>query len=83
MNTEFVKLKAKLLLETLIVLGVMSGTKTICEQFQFIPSGSTGTIGIWLGILVATFFLKKRNPAFRQKPCVSSETNMHSQRHCL
>lgn len=61
MRTASVKSKAKLLIEIIIVLGIMAGTKAICEQFQIIPSGSTGTIGIWVGILVATFFLKKRN----------------------
>lgn len=61
MKTETIKLKTKLLIEIIIVLGVMSGTKAICDHFQIIPSGSTGSVGIWVGILVATFFLKKRN----------------------
>ena len=57
MKTALVQSKAKLLIEIIIVLGVMSGTKAICDQFQIIGSGS---IGIWTGILVATFFYKKR-----------------------
>ena len=56
-----IKSKARLLIEIIIVLGVMSGAKAIAEQVEIIPSGYTGTIGIWLGILVATFFLKRRN----------------------
>ena len=61
MKTATVILKAKLLLEIFIVLGIMSGTKAICDQIEIIPSGITGSIGIWLGILVATYFFKKRN----------------------
>ncbi len=61
MKTALIKSKTKLLIEIIIVLGVMSGTKAICDQFQIIPSGYTGSIGIWAGILVATFFLRKRN----------------------
>jgi membrane protease YdiL (CAAX protease family) len=57
MNRRLVKSKAKLLIETIIVLGVMAGVKAILDQFQIIGSGS---IGIWTGILVATFFYKKR-----------------------
>lgn len=57
MNTTTIKTKAKLLIEIIIVLGVMAGTKAILDQFQIIGSGS---IGIWVGILVATFFFKKR-----------------------
>ena len=58
---QIIKSKAVLLIEIIIVLGVMSGTKAICDQIQIIPSGYTGSIGIWAGILVATFFLKRRN----------------------
>ena len=58
METTTIKTKAKLLIEIIIVLGVMSGTKAILDQFQIIGSGS---IGIWTGILVATFFFNKRN----------------------
>ncbi len=61
METEIIKSKAVLLIEIIIVLGVMSGTKAICDQIQIIPSGYAGSIGIWVGILVATFFLKRRN----------------------
>jgi membrane protease YdiL (CAAX protease family) len=61
MKTATIKSKTKLLIEIIIVLGVMSGTKAICDQIQIIPSGVTGSIGIWVGILIATFFLKKRN----------------------
>ena len=57
MKTTLVKVKAKLLIEIILVLGVMSGVKAILDQFQIIGSGS---IGIWMGILVATFFYKKR-----------------------
>jgi len=57
MLTSTIKSKAKLLIEIIIVLGVMAGIKAILDQFQIIASGS---IGIWTGILVATFFLKKR-----------------------
>lgn len=60
MRTALVKSKAILLIEIIIVLGIMSGTKAICDQIQIIPSGVTGSIGIWTGILVATFFYKKR-----------------------
>lgn len=56
-----IKSKATLIIEAIIVLGLMSGTKAICEQIQLIPSGYTGSIGIWVGILAATYFLKKRN----------------------
>ena len=55
-----IKSKAIVLIEIIIVLGIMSGAKAIAENTQFIPSGYTGTIGIWLGILTATFFLKRR-----------------------
>ncbi len=61
MKTATIKTKAKLLIEIIIVLGVMSGTKALCDQIQIIPSGATGSIGIWIGILVATFFFNKRN----------------------
>ncbi|MFT7036344.1 MAG: membrane protease YdiL (CAAX protease family) [Cyclobacteriaceae bacterium] len=61
MRTATIKSKTKLLIEIIIVLGVMSGTKAICDQIQIIPSGVTGSIGIWLGIFVATFFFNKRN----------------------
>lgn len=61
MKTESIKSKAILLIETIIVLGVMSGTKAVCDQIHIIPSGYAGSIGIWVGILVATFFLKRRN----------------------
>ena len=60
METASVKSKAKLFIEIIVVLGVMSGTKAICDHFQIVPSGSTGSIGIWVGILVATFFFRKR-----------------------
>lgn len=56
-----IKSKALLLIEIFTVLGVMVGTKAICDQIQIIPSGYAGSIGIWIGILVATFFLKRRN----------------------
>jgi membrane protease YdiL (CAAX protease family) len=58
METAAIKSKAKLLIEIIIVLGVMSGTKAICDYFQITPSG---TIGIWVGIIVSTFLLKRRN----------------------
>jgi hypothetical protein len=50
MKTTSIKSKTKLLIEIIIVLGVMSGTKAICNQIQIIPSGVTGSIGIWTGI---------------------------------
>lgn len=58
---QIIKSKTVLIVEAIIVLGVMSGTKTICDQIQIIPSAYAGSIGIWLGILVATFFLKRRS----------------------
>ena len=56
-----IKSKAKVLFEIVCVLGLMSGAKAFAEYTEIIPSGYTGTIGIWSGILLATFFLKKRN----------------------
>jgi len=53
MLTSTIKSKAKLLIEIILVLGVMAGIKAILDKFQIIASGS---IGIWTGILVATFF---------------------------
>lgn len=53
-----IKSKTQLLIEIIIVLGVMSGTKAIADYFQIIASGS---IGIWVGIITATLFLKRRN----------------------
>jgi len=58
MKTSSIKSKTKLLIEIIIVLGIMSGIKAILDQFQIIGSGS---IGIWIGILIATFFFNKRN----------------------
>ena len=61
MKTATIKSKTKLLFEIIIVLGTMAGTKAVLDQLQIIPAALNGTIGIWLGILVATFFFRKRN----------------------
>jgi membrane protease YdiL (CAAX protease family) len=55
--TTSIKSKTKLFIEIIIVLGVMSGTKAIADYFHIIASGS---IGIWVGIITATLFLKRR-----------------------
>lgn len=57
-TAALLKSKTQLLIEIIIVLGVMSGTKAIADYFQIIASGS---IGIWVGIITATLFLKRRN----------------------
>ena len=61
MKTAIIKSKTKLLFEIIIVLGTMAGTKAVLDQLQIIPAALNGSIGIWLGILVATFFFRKRN----------------------
>ena len=57
-TAALLKSKTQLLIEIIIVLGIMTGTKAIADYFQIIASGS---IGIWVGIITATLFLKRRN----------------------
>jgi CAAX protease family protein len=50
--------KQRTIFEILVVLGVMLLVKDIADRFNAIGAGS---IAMWCGIFVATFFMKKQN----------------------
>ena len=62
MKTAAFKSKTTLLIEIVIVLGIMAGTKAILDHFQIIASG---TIGIWVAIIISTLLLKRRNISWK------------------
>ena len=46
-----------LVIEIVAVLAIMSAAKWIADSFQIIGAGS---IAIWVGIIIAIFFMKRR-----------------------
>jgi len=61
-SSQSIKRQGNLILEILLVLGIMAGVKAIADYFGIIASG---TIGIWIAILVATFLLKRRSISWK------------------